>query len=169
MKKIASLLALVIALSLPTLAAAGTAYIPLFIIEPPAAPEQEYILTAFQVNNVSGTDQNVKITLIRDDGTPLANQPITYKNGGVLLTTPEATDAKGEINVTLSALKTMQVVLKKVDGAPFVQGHGRITGSSVGDGAPGFLVANGIIRDSTYYNSEYIYLRAITINGGNPF
>jgi hypothetical protein len=169
MRKFASLLALAFIMALPALASAGTAYIPLFIIEPPAVPDQEYILTAFQVNNVSGTDQNVKITLIRDDGTPLANQPIMYKNGGVLQTTPEATDTKGEINVTLGALKTMQVVLKKVDGVPFVQGHGRITGSPVGEGAPGFLVANGIIRDSNYYNGDYIYLRAITINGGNPF
>lgn len=169
MKKIASLLALIIVLSIPVLAAAGTAYIPLFVIEPPAAPDQEYILTAFQVNNVSGTDQNVKITLIRDDGTPLASQPITMKLGGVLQTAPETTDAKGEINVTLGALKTLQVVLKKADGMTFVQGHGRITGSPVGDGAPGFLVANGIIRDSNYYNGDYVYQRAIIINGGNPF
>lgn len=169
MKKIASLMTLLFIISLPALAAAGTAYIPLFVIETPAAPDLEYVLTAFQVNNISPTEQNVKITLIRDDGTPLANQPITMKNGGVLQTTPETTDAKGEISVTLGALKTLQVVLKKVDGAPFVQGHGRITGSPIADGVPGFLVANGIIRDSNYYNGDYVYLRAITINGGNPF
>ncbi len=171
MRKFATLAAALLVMAFPAFAFAGTAYIPFFAIEPPpaTAPDQEYIVTAIQVQNISTVDQNVKITLIKEDGTPLANQPVFCRNGGVPLTTPDTTDAKGEINVTLGGLKTLQVVLKKLDGAPFVQGHGRITGSPVGDGSAGFLVANAFVRDSNYYDSAYIYQRAITINGGNPF
>lgn len=193
MKKVLFILSLMMVMVAPMVAVAGTAYIPLYIVNSPANVGDDYIGTGMQISSIVVHDQEVRITLYDQDGNLNVGQPFTCNKFVSNATNAEGyylTDSNGQVVVPhLSGNATLHVVLKTKGNGISTQGHGVIkatlscdplTQSCDSDSdadkvkTKGTLVANAFIRNNlsaTYVNdtSYQPFQRAITINGGNPF
>jgi hypothetical protein len=151
-----------VAIAVP--AFAGTAFIPEFGIG--VNSEFETIRTDIYVSNISGVAQRVTITLIKNDGTPLANQPLQgrYAGGSPFNSN---TSANGEFSFDLPAATSG--VISLAPGVAWYDGHGRITGTVISGNGVGFLTATAFQSDTDATNTSLIFQKSITINGGNPF
>ncbi len=161
MKAFLTFILLSIVLAVP--AFAGTAYIPEFGIGENSGSET--IRTDIFVSSVYGGAQRVTITLIKNDGTPLANQPLQCRYaGGAPFNS--STDANGEFSFDLPSATSG--VISLVPGAAWIDGHGKIVGTAI-SGTSGRLAATVFLADTDPTNSSLIFQKTITINGGNPF
>ena len=164
MKKIVIGVLLSILITVP--AFAGTAYIPEFGIG--ANTGSETIRTDIYVSNVSEIAQRVTIKLIKNDGTPLANQPLQSRYAGGSPFNSN-TDANGEFSFDLPA--ETSGVISLAPGATWYDGHGKITGVAISGTAQHIrsLTATAFLTDTDPTNTSLIFHKSITINGGNPF
>ncbi len=165
MKKL-SVLLMVLALTIPSAASAGSANVSYWHTEPVATQPDGTVVgiwSAFHITNLLTVPQSVRIVLRNIDGTPAANHPLGVHNG-TINGYPASTDGNGEFVVTVSAGALLAVEIDPV-GDMTTAGYAIIEGT-----ASKSLVASAVIYGRlplVYAGTAFNY--SVPVNGGSPF